>query len=166
MDNVLFQLAEKLGVSLKADDCKIATAESCTGGLIAAVITEIPGSSNWFDRGFVTYSNIAKVQMLGVTPQTLAQYGAVSAETAKEMATGALANSEADWAIAVTGIAGPDGGSEEKPVGTVYVAWQSKNGFLKVERLQLPGGRHQIREQTVIKAIAKLFECLDAQVNS
>jgi nicotinamide-nucleotide amidase len=153
MDNELFELAERLGQCLKAKGYKIATAESCTGGWIAQAITEVPGSSVWFDRGFVTYSNNAKVQMLGVNPQTLAEHGAVSAEIAQQMAAGALANSEADWAIAVTGIAGPDGGSEEKPVGTVYIAWQSKARFSKVEKLQLPGNRHQIRRHTVIRAI-------------
>lgn len=161
MDNDLLQLAEILGRSLKANNCKIATAESCTGGLMAAVITEIPGSSYWFDRGVVTYSNTAKVQMLGVNPQTLVQYGAVSAETANEMAAGALANSEADWAISVTGIAGPDGGSEEKPVGTVYVSWQSKNGFLEVEKLQLSGDRHHIRKRAITKAIVSMIEYLE-----
>lgn len=153
MDNELFELAERLGQSLKAKGHKIATAESCTGGWIAQAITEIPGSSAWFDRGFVTYSNNAKVQMLGVSPQTLAEHGAVSTEIAQQMAMGALANSEADWAIAVTGIAGPDGGSEEKPVGTVYVAWQNKTGFSKVERLSLSGNRLQIRRQTITKAM-------------
>jgi nicotinamide-nucleotide amidase len=153
MDNELFELAERLGQSLKANGHKIATAESCTGGWIAQAITEVPGSSVWFDRGFVTYSNNAKVQMLGVNPQTLVQYGAVSAEIAQQMATGALANSEADCAVAVTGIAGPDGGSENKTVGTVYVAWQDKAGLSKVERLQLSGNRHLIRRQTVIRAI-------------
>jgi nicotinamide-nucleotide amidase len=153
MDNELFELAERLGQSLKANDHKIATAESCTGGWIAQAITEVSGSSAWFERGFVTYSNSAKVQMLGVNPETLENFGAVSAETAKEMVAGALANSAADLAVAVTGIAGPDGGSAEKPVGTVYVAWQDKTGFSKVERLQLSGNRHQIRKQTVIRAI-------------
>ncbi len=158
MDNTLFDLAERLGQSLKAKGYKIATAESCTGGWIAQAITEIPGSSAWFDRGFVTYSNSAKVQMLGVNPQTLAQFGAVSAEIALQMTSGALANSEADWVVAVTGIAGPDGGSEEKPVGTIYVAWQDKAGNSKVERLQLSGNRHQIRKLTVKNAIEGFFE--------
>jgi nicotinamide-nucleotide amidase len=153
MDNELFELAERLGQCLKVKGYKIATAESCTGGWIAQAITEVPGSSVWFERGFVTYSNNAKVQMLGVNPQILAEYGAVSAEIAQQMAAGALANSEADWTIAVTGIAGPDGGSEEKPVGTVYIAWQSKARFSKVEKLQLSGNRHQIRRQTVIRTI-------------
>jgi nicotinamide-nucleotide amidase len=158
MDNELFALAERLGHSLKAQGYKIATAESCTGGWIAQALTEVPGSSAWFDQGFVTYSNNAKVQMLGVNSQTLVQHGAVSAEVAQQMAAGALANSEADWAIAVTGIAGPDGGSEDKPVGTVYIAWQNKNGFSNVERLSLSGNRHQIRRQTVIRAIERVLD--------
>jgi nicotinamide-nucleotide amidase len=153
MDSKLFELAEHLGHGLKAKGHKIATAESCTGGWIAQALTEVPGSSAWFDRGFVTYSNNAKVQMLGVNPQALAQHGAVSAEVAQQMAAGALANSEADWAIAVTGIAGPDGGSEDKPVGTVYIAWQGKTGFANVQRLSVSGSRHQIRERSVKKAI-------------
>jgi nicotinamide-nucleotide amidase len=153
MDSELLELAEKLGQLLKAKGEKIATAESCTGGWIAQIITEVAGSSAWFDRGFVTYSNAAKVQMLGVSQETLAKYGAVSAETAKEMVAGALAHSEADIAIAVTGIAGPDGGTPAKPVGTVFIAWAWKNGNYKVEKKQFSGNRHRIREQTVKIAI-------------
>lgn len=153
MDNELLELAEKLGQLLKASGKKIATAESCTGGGIAQIITEVSGSSAWFDRGFVTYSNAAKVQMLGVNQETLEKYGAVSAETAKEMVAGVLAHSEADIAIAVTGIAGPDGGTPDKPVGTVFIAWAWKNGNYKVEKKQFSGNRHLIREQTVKIAI-------------
>jgi nicotinamide-nucleotide amidase len=160
MDNALFELAEQLGGRLKARAYKIATAESCTGGWIAQIITEVPGSSTWFDRCFVTYSNNAKMQMLGVNPQALTQYGAVSAEVATQMVAGALANSEADWAVAVTGVAGPDGGSAEKPVGTVFIAWLNKGGVSRVERLQLSGNRHQIRKQTVISAIKGLLASL------
>jgi nicotinamide-nucleotide amidase len=156
MDNELLELAEKLGQSLKAKGKKIATAESCTGGGIAQIITEVPASSAWFDRGFVTYSNSAKVQMLGVRQETLEKYGAVSAETAKEMVTGALAHSEADIAIAVTGIAGPEGGSPDKPVGMVFIAWAWKNGNYKVEKMQFSGNRHRIREQTVKMAIERI----------
>jgi nicotinamide-nucleotide amidase len=116
-------------------------------------MTEVSGSSAWFDRGFVTYSNAAKVQMLGVSPETLALYGAVSAQTAAEMVVGALAHSDADCAIAVTGIAGPDGGSVEKPVGTVFIAWAYKNRDVKVLQQQLTGDRHQIRRQTVKLAL-------------
>ncbi|MBF6647960.1 CinA family protein [Methylobacter sp. BlB1] len=153
MDHELFELAEQLGRSLKAGGRKIVTAESCTGGWIAQTITEVPGSSAWFDRGFVTYSNISKVQMLGVRQETLEKYGAVSAETAMEMAQGALSNSDANCACAVTGIAGPDGGSPEKPVGTVFIAWQYKDGGCEVIKKQFAGARHQIRRQTVKTAI-------------
>ena len=153
MDNELFELAQQLGLFLKSKGKKIATAESCTGGWIAQTMTEVSGSSAWFDRGFVTYSNAAKVQMLGVSPETLALYGAVSAQTAAEMVVGALAHSDADCAIAVTGIAGPDGGSVEKPVGTVFIAWAYKNRDVKVLQQQLTGDRHQIRRQTVKLAL-------------
>jgi nicotinamide-nucleotide amidase len=153
MEHDLFALAEQLGLFLKTKNLKIATAESCTGGWIAQCITEVPGSSAWFDRGFVTYSNAAKIQMLGVQPETIASYGAVSSETAAEMVAGTLANSEADCAIAVTGIAGPDGGTPEKPVGTVYIAWQTKNQLAKIVKMSLSGSRQQIRAQAVIAAI-------------
>ena len=153
MESELFGIAERLGLSLKAAGLTIATAESCTGGWIAQVITDVPGSSSWFDRGFVTYSNAAKIEMLGVKPQTLEVYGAVSQETAIEMAFGALAHSHADRAIAVTGIAGPDGGTAEKPVGTVYIAWADNNGLTKALKNQFEGDRRQIRMQTVIAAL-------------
>lgn len=149
MDNELFEIAQQLGQLLKLNDKKIATAESCTGGWIAQVITEVSGSSVWFDRGFVTYSNAAKMQMLGVNPETLDKFGAVSAETATEMVNGALAHSDADCAIAVTGIAGPDGGTAQKPVGTVFIAWAYKNKPVKVIQQKLTGNRHDIRRQTV-----------------
>jgi nicotinamide-nucleotide amidase len=153
MESELFELAEQLGRKLTADGKKIATAESCTGGWIAQTITDVPGSSAWFDRGFVTYSNAAKVQMLGVKPQTLESYGAVSAETATEMAVGALKHSDADISVAVTGIAGPDGGTPEKPVGTVFIAWADKNGENTVVKKHFAGNRRQIRGQTVKSAI-------------
>jgi nicotinamide-nucleotide amidase len=149
MDNELLELAQQLGLLLKSKEKKIATAESCTGGWIAQAITEVPGSSAWFDRGFVTYSNAAKMQMLGVKPETLEKYGAVSAQTATEMVIGVLTYSDADCAIAVTGIAGPDGGTAEKPVGTVFIAWAYKNQDVKVVQKKLTGDRHQIRKQTV-----------------
>jgi nicotinamide-nucleotide amidase len=157
MESELFKLAEQLGRLLKANGKKITTAESCTGGWIAQAITDVSGSSAWFDRGFITYSNAAKVQMLGVSPQTLEKYGAVSAEAAAEMAAGALAHSDADMAVAVTGIAGPDGGTQEKPVGTVFIAWVGKNGKAKVDKKQFTGNRRQIRAQTVKSAIEGLW---------
>jgi len=156
MDNELFELAQQLGQLLNSKGKKIATAESCTGGWIAQMITEVSGSSAWFDRGFVTYSNAAKMQMLGVKPETLDKFGAVSVQTATEMVTGTLAHSDADCAIAVTGIAGPDGGTAEKPVGTVFIAWADKNKNVKVVQKKLMGNRHQIRRQTVKIALEGL----------
>lgn len=153
MEVDLFDLAVQLGHHLKINGKKLVTAESCTGGWIAQCVTEVPGSSLWFDRGFVTYSNSAKIQMLGVKAKTLEMYGAVSAETAKEMVCGALVYSEADFAIAVTGIAGPDGGTEEKPVGTVFIAWASKDGVINIKKNLFTGNRHQIRAQTVLIAL-------------
>jgi nicotinamide-nucleotide amidase len=166
MESELFELAEQLGRSLKAGGKTIATAESCTGGWIAQTITDVPGSSAWFDRGFVTYSNAAKMQMLGVSSQTLELYGAVSEETATEMAAGALVRSDADMAVAVTGIAGPDGGTQEKPVGTVFIAWADKNGETKVVKKQLSGNRRQIREQTVESAIEGAIQMIEPVPNS
>jgi len=157
MESELFVLAEQLGRLLKAGGKIVATAESCTGGWIAQTITDVPGSSSWFDRGFVTYSNTSKVQMLGVNPGTLEKYGAVSVETAAEMAAGALTYSEADVAVAVTGIAGPDGGTPDKPVGTVFIAWTDKNGVAKVVKKQFTGNRHQIRAQTVKSAVEGIW---------
>jgi nicotinamide-nucleotide amidase len=149
MDIELLETSKKLGQLLQANGKKITTAESCTGGWIAQIITEVSGSSCWFDRGFVTYSNASKIEMLGVKLKTLEIYGAVSAETATEMASGALAFSHADCAIAVTGIAGPQGGTPDKPVGTVFIAWAYKNQKIKVIQLKLTGNRHDIRSKTV-----------------
>ena len=158
MEKVILELAHVLGKGLRTKGKVVATAESCTGGWIAQCITEIPGSSAWFDRGFVTYSNSAKTQMLGVKSATLETYGAVSAETVEEMVMGALAGSNADIATAVTGIAGPEGGTAEKPVGTVFIAWADKGGAIKVEKYLFLGNRHQIRAQTVQSAIQGLSE--------
>ena len=156
MDNELFDIANTVGQRLQLKGLTIVTAESCTGGWIAQVITEITGSSAWFDRGFITYSNRAKIEMLGVNSQTLETYGAVSAQTAEEMANGALTHSTADCAVAVTGIAGPDGGSAEKPVGTIYIAWAYRNQPCHVIKKQFNGSRHQIRAQTVRTALEGL----------
>ncbi|MGR9115018.1 MAG: CinA family protein [Gammaproteobacteria bacterium] len=153
MEHEIIALAERLGHRLKERGFKIATAESCTGGGIAQAITEIPGSSEWFDRSFVTYSNAAKIQMLGVKPETLVHYGAVSAETAKEMVEGALLRSEADGAVAVTGIAGPGGGTESKPVGTVFIAWQWRGQTARISKFLFSGDRRQIRQATVKAAL-------------
>lgn len=153
MDNILFDLALRVGQFLKVNNYKIAVAESCTGGLIAATLTDVPGSSAWFDRGFVTYSNQAKIDMLGVQPEILQQYGAVSTETANQMVFGVLQSSEANCAIAVTGIAGPDGGSDAKPVGTIFIAWQWRGCESLVVRYQFNGGRQKIRLSTVHAAL-------------
>jgi nicotinamide-nucleotide amidase len=143
---------------------RIVTAESCTGGLIAATLTEIPGSSDVVERGFVTYSNEAKQAMLGVSAATLRQFGAVSRETAEAMAAGALANSPAELAVSVTGIAGPGGGSAEKPVGLVHLAAASKSGEL-IHREKRFGdiGRAQVRHASVVEALAMLRELAEKQ---
>lgn len=148
----------------KARKMLAATAESCTGGLIIALLTDIPGASSMVDRGFVTYSNEAKAEMLGVSPATLASHGAVSAQTALEMAGGALANSRAGIALAVTGIAGPDGGSAEKPVGLVWfgVAVRGKPPVAQ-QRIFDDRGRDFIRRQTVRTALELGIEALEAQ---
>ena len=157
MDAELIALATQLGQHLMANGSMIATAESCTGGGIAYTLTEIAGSSRWFDRSFVTYSNLSKVQMLAVKPATLEKQGAVSAEVALEMVRGALLYSSADCAVAVTGIAGPDGGSVEKPIGTVFIAWCYKNAVATVIKQHFSGNRHQIRTQTIKTALEGLL---------
>ena len=136
---------------------RIATAESCTGGMVAGALTEIPGSSAVFERGFITYSNDAKVELLGVLPDLLAQEGAVSGEVAEAMATGALEYSLADLAISVTGIAGPDGGTEIKPVGLVYIGLATKAGALFHCKCHFRGSRDEVREQTVHEALRLLL---------
>ncbi|MCF7970064.1 MAG: CinA family protein [Methylococcaceae bacterium] len=149
----LIQAAENLSQYLQKNHARIVTAESCTGGCLAQYITSIAGSSAWFDRGFITYSNQSKIDMLDVKPETLAQFGAVSAEVAMQMTDGALRRSEADYAIAITGIAGPTGGSLEKPIGSVYIAWQKRNHPAKVILVHFSGNREQIRKQAVYQAL-------------
>ena len=146
IDTQLREAAKRVLELCRARGLHVATAESCTGGLVAAALTEIPGSSDVVDRGFVTYSDDAKRAMLGVPAATLKRHGAVSAQTAKAMAAGALKNSRADLAVSITGIAGPGGGSEEKPVGTVHIALSSATG-VKERRLHFPGDREMIRIQ-------------------
>ena len=152
------RLAARLLDLCRAQKLRLATAESCTGGLVAGAITEIPGSSDAFDRGFVTYSNAAKVEMLGVPRETVDRYGAVSAETARAMANGAVERSFADIAVAVTGIAGPGGGGAEKPVGLVHFACLRKGGGVEhVERRFGPQTREAIREASVRQALELLI---------
>ncbi|MEA2989731.1 MAG: nicotinamide-nucleotide amidase [Alphaproteobacteria bacterium] len=141
---------------------KIACAESCTGGLLAATLTDIPGSSDVLERGFVTYSNQAKQDMLGVSALTLAHFGAVSRETAEAMATGALANAPVDLAVAITGIAGPGGGSPGKPVGLVHFAAGARGALIHRERKFGDVGRTQVRVASVVEALAMLRELAQA----
>ena len=150
-------LADKVGTQLLANGQMLATAESCTGGWVAQALTAIAGSSGWFDRGFVTYSNDAKQEMLGVPAETLASHGAVSEATAAAMALGALQHSRADWALSTTGIAGPSGGSPEKPVGMVCFGWAGPDGRIDVDTRHFSGSREQIRSQSVSHALEGLL---------
>lgn len=149
----ILTLASQLGELLEARDLKITTAESCTGGGISEAITAISGSSAWFEYGFVTYANSAKQALLGVTSKSLESYGAVSEQVVVEMAQGALEKSGADIAIAVSGIAGPGGGSEEKPVGTVWLAWAQKGKGVSASRFLFPGDRLQVRSRAVAEGM-------------
>lgn len=154
------KLAETLGQMLNAQGQILALAESCTGGMAAAAITSVAGSSAWFDRGFVTYSNLAKMEMLGVSVTTLEKFGAVSEQTAVEMAKGALRNSQASIAGSITGIAGPTGGSVEKPVGTVCFAWTHADGRTQSATQLFSGDRAQIRHQATAYMLRGLMEML------
>ncbi len=154
-------IATRLGELLTARGWRLATAESCTGGWIAKVVTDIPGSSGWFERGFVSYSNAAKQEMLGVRPETLDAQGAVSEGTVREMAAGAIERSRAQVAVAVSGIAGPSGGSADKPLGTVCFAWAIPGCEIQTRRLQFAGDRDQVRHQAVRVALELLLEHLD-----
>ncbi len=154
-------LAARLGTLLSSEQLKLVTAESCTGGWVAQCLTAIAGSSAWFDRGFVTYSNEAKQEMLGVPPDMLAEHGAVSQPVAVAMAEGALRNSRADWAVAITGIAGPTGGSPQKPVGTVCFAWGCRDGRIVTSTRHFPGSREDVRAQSVEHALSGLIERMD-----
>lgn len=156
-------LAAQLGEQLGQHRLRLATAESCTGGLIAALLTAIPGSSAWFERGFVCYSNAAKQEQLGVSAETLASYGAVSAETVFAMASGACRYSRAETSLAVSGVAGPGGGSAQKPVGTVWLAWALPDGrVLAPLRQVFNGGRSQVRARAAEAAMAGLITALES----
>ena len=157
-DEQLLELAARLGDALKARGLKLALAESCTGGWVAQVVTAIAGSSAWFERGFVTYSNEAKLEMLGVSAQTLGTHGAVSEHTAMEMALGALHHSHANIAASITGIAGPDGGSKAKPVGTVCFAWVNTQALAESTTLLFKGDREEVRYQSVKTALEGLLQ--------
>ena len=158
MKAATFDLATRLGRALAERQWTVVTAESCTGGLLAGAITDVAGSSGWFERGFVTYSNEAKAEMLGVRPETLAAVGAVSEATAREMAAGALNRSGASISVAVTGVAGPAGGTPEKPVGLVCFAWACRDGAVESVALLFKGDRAAVRAATVDRALEGLIE--------
>ncbi|MFA9440790.1 CinA family protein [Uliginosibacterium sp. sgz301328] len=155
LDRLIEQAAEA-GAMLRARGWRMASAESCTGGLVSALITEIAGSSDWFERGFVTYSNEAKIEMLDVRPDTLAKHGAVSEATVLEMVAGALARSRADVAVAISGIAGPSGGTAQKPVGTVCLAWGSRSAPGVAVTHHYAGDRQAVRRQAARNALLGL----------
>lgn len=163
VDKELYALAERVGLALKAQAGILATAESCTGGWIAQTVTMVPGSSAWFDRSFVTYSNAAKIEMLGVPAEVIAKHGAVSEQTACAMVAGALAHSRAQMTVAVTGIAGPDGGTAQKPVGTVWFAWAEKGKMPASEIKHFTGDRDAVRRQAVIHALQGVLERVEIQ---
>jgi nicotinamide-nucleotide amidase len=154
------RLARGLARACKRRGVSLATAESCTGGGVAAACTRIPGSSEWFERGMVTYTNVAKREMLGVSEETLGAHGAVSEEVAREMAAGALRQSHADVSVAVTGIAGPGGGVPGKPVGTVHFAWGVRGGPVQARRFLFKGDRAAVRLQSVAVALQGLIDLL------
>lgn len=156
----LADLSQALGRAATEAGVMLTVAESCTGGWLTKVITDTPGSSHWFERGFVTYTNAAKQDMLGVSPATLEAQGAVSEATVREMAAGALRHSQAQLAVAVSGIAGPGGGTGDKPVGTVCFAWDRINEAPRSETLHLPGDRDVVRRQAVERALYGLLAAL------
>jgi nicotinamide-nucleotide amidase len=155
METKLEKYATELGTRLQQNDWHIVTAESCTGGWLSQAITAIAGSSAWFERGFITYSNAAKQDMLNVRPQTLAKYGAVSEQTVLEMVNGALTHSQAQVGVAISGIAGPSGGTPDKPVGTVWIAYAFPNNVYALPNY-FRGNRYSIREQAVIMALQRM----------
>jgi len=155
-------LSRRLGARLRETGAMCVTAESCTGGLVAGAITDIAGSSAWFERGFVTYSNEAKMELLGVPEGTLATHGAVSEPAARAMAEGALARSRAHLAVAVTGVAGPSGGTPDKPVGMVCFAWSGRGLPTTSITRSFPGDRAAVRQASVVAALEGLLVCADA----
>jgi nicotinamide-nucleotide amidase len=156
-DAELNALAARVGEAMESAHLMLAAAESCTGGWVARVLTSVPGSSNWFERGFVTYSNAAKSEMLGVSSEVLERQGAVSEAVVRAMVQGAVARSHAKVAVAITGIAGPTGGTPEKPVGTVWFAWTQADREIRAERYRLDGDREAVRRQSVAIALEGLL---------
>lgn len=161
-DGRLTELAFELGRMLRLKNLKLATAESCTGGWVAKCVTDIAGSSDWFDCAFIAYSNAAKIAMLDVQEQTLATQGAVSEAVVREMVAGALAHSRATVAVAVSGIAGPNGGSAAKPVGSVWIGWAWPSGETMAKSFRFAGGRESVRRAAVEAALEGLLEAICA----
>ena len=159
-DAELKELAEQIAASALRHRLMLVTAESCTGGWIAKTLTDLPGSSAWFDAGVVTYSYEAKEALLGVNPRTLERTGAVSEETALEMVSGALARFGAGMAVAVTGIAGPSGGTADKPAGTVWIGWKRRGGYAHAQLFHFDGDRESVRRQTVAAALKGVIKAL------
>jgi len=153
MDQKLFNLVERVGGELVAKGWRCVTAESCTGGLVAGALTEVPGSSDWFERGFVTYSNEAKIELLGVPAELIADHGAVSEQVVAAMAKGALQRSHGDIAVAVSGVAGPSGGTKDKPVGLVWFAWATRGSDIKVQSKVFHYNRAGVRREAVVIAL-------------
>ena len=153
-------LLERIAAALSQYDLMLTTAESCTGGGVAQALTSVPGSSHWFERGFVTYSNRAKEEMLGVPDHLLLEYGAVSEQTVRAMAEGALRHSYAQISLAITGIAGPGGGVLDKPVGTVWLAWAALGQETRCHRAHFQGNRDQVRSQAVLAALQGVLDVL------
>jgi len=159
-DEELHQLASELGDKLSARGWMLATAESCTGGWVGQLLTALPGCSHWYERGFITYANAAKIEMLGVPPETLEAHGAVSEETAAAMAAGALKHSHAQASLAISGIAGPGGGSPQKPVGLVCYGWALADGTVMSSTCRLDGDREEIRSRAVAAALRGLIDLI------
>ncbi len=159
-DQMLQHLARQVGIALTRHGLMLVSAESCTGGWLGQTITSVAGSSAWYERGFITYATISKHEMLGVSAVTLQQHGAVSEQTAREMAEGSIARSHAQVAIAITGIAGPEGGTVEKPVGMVCFAWALKDGLARNETQHFSGDREAVRRQSVAVALQGVIDLL------
>lgn len=160
-DEDLAALGRRVGAALRARRWRLCTAESCTGGWIAKAMTDVDGSSEWFEAGVVSYSNAAKETLLGVAAEDLRRHGAVSESVARAMATGALARLGGDIAVAVTGVAGPGGGSADKPVGTVWFGWARRDGVVETEQVRFPGDRDAVRRATVRHALERVQRLLD-----
>lgn len=156
----LKELAVKLGNCLKDKGLKLASAESCTGGWLAKIITDIPGSSQWFTGSVVCYSNEFKVSMLGVSDNTLNEFGAVSGETVMELSDGLFSHTDADVAVSVSGIAGPDGGADEKPVGLVWLSWGERNKSINSKSYNFDGDREDVRKQSIAQSLNNLLDLL------